>query len=254
MSIEKEIQCRLDAIEADHRVRILYACESGSRAWGFASSNSDWDVRFIYDHDLPWYLSISHKRDVIELPIEGDLDINGWDLRKALYLLGKSNPVLNEWLGSPIVYRADREFVAGMCVLAERFLNPVALFHHYQHMACGNFREYLKGETVRVKKYLYVLRPILACLWIERGLGIPPVLFDELVAGVVSEGELFAEIEALLVRKKAGDELQSGPRLPVIHAFIEQELERLRNVAIEKAEPVDWSELDRFFQSRLGVS
>lgn len=253
MNVGEEIRHRLDAIEIDHRVRILYACEAGSRAWGFASTDSDFDVRFIYAHESPWYLSINPQRDVIELPIEGNLDINGWDLRKTLQLLGKSNPVLIEWLGSPIVYRADQDFVAGMRDLAGRFLNPAALFHHYQHMARGNFREYLQGETVRVKKYLYVLRPILACRWIEQFLTVPPVRFAELVASVVADGSLLAEIEALLARKMAGEELQSGPRLPMIHAVIEQEMDRLQQVTIGKGKPAESWELDRFFRSQLGL-
>ena len=109
----------LKEIEARHGVAILYACESGSRGWGFASQDSDYDVRFIYQNPRNWYLSIDEKRDVIELPINDELDINGWDLRKALRLLRKSNPALFEWLSSPIVYRQDEEFVSGflLCLI-----------------------------------------------------------------------------------------------------------------------------------------
>ena len=113
-TVRSEIEARLLVIEAEHGVRVLYACESGSRGWGFASPDSDYDVRFIYAHPLPWYLRVAAERDVIELPISGDLDINGWELRKALGLLKKGNATLIEWLGSPIVYRADPEFLYSM--------------------------------------------------------------------------------------------------------------------------------------------
>jgi predicted nucleotidyltransferase len=99
-AMRDEIQTRLAAIESEHGVRVLYACESGSRGWGFASPDSDYDVRFIYAHPLPWYLSVEPQRDVIELPISGDLDINGWELRKALKLLKSGNAPLMEWWDS----------------------------------------------------------------------------------------------------------------------------------------------------------
>ena len=102
--MEQLIHSRLIEIEAKNAIKIVYACESGSRAWGFPSANSDYDVRFIYIRPVDWYLSIYEKRDVIEYPIDEQLDISGWDLKKALQLLRKTNPPLLEWLGSPIVY------------------------------------------------------------------------------------------------------------------------------------------------------
>ena len=112
--VAAQIDVRLSAIEAEFGVRILYACESGSRGWGFASPDSDYDVRFIYVHPLAWYLQVHVQRDVIELPISDELDINGWELRKALGLLRKGNATLIEWLDSPIVYRADAVFLQAM--------------------------------------------------------------------------------------------------------------------------------------------
>src|SRR5271154_5671921 len=143
----------LRRIEQAYDVRVLYACESGSRAWGFASQDSDYDVRFIYVHTRNWYLSIEDRRDVIEEPISDSLDISGWELRKALRLLRKSNPPLLEWLKSPVVYSQDGEFLAGFRELAAGYYSPVRCFAHYLHMASGNVREYLKGETVWLKKY-----------------------------------------------------------------------------------------------------
>ena len=110
--MKSEIVAQIQGIESAHDVKVLYACESGSRGWGFASPDSDYDVRFIYVHRLPWYLQVSRTRDVIEVPISGDLDINGWELRKALGLMKKGNATLIEWLDSPVVYRSDVAFLA----------------------------------------------------------------------------------------------------------------------------------------------
>ena len=125
-------------LEATRDVRVLYACESGSRAWGFASRDSDYDVRFLYVHRRDWYLSVDDRRDVIEQSIANDLDVSGWELRKALRLLRKSNPPLLEWLRSPVVYRHDPLFAAEFGALASEFYSPRRCFAHYLHMARGN--------------------------------------------------------------------------------------------------------------------
>lgn len=230
------ILASLDHIEEDEQVRIFYACESGSRAWGFASRDSDYDVRFLYLHHPNWYLSVDleHKRDVIERPIVERLDVNGWDLRKALVLLRKSNPPLLEWLGSPIVYRDQYDIVDVMRKLVPEAYSPVACLHHYLHMAQGNLREYLQGETVWTKKYFYVLRPVLAIRWIERGHGVAPTAFKTLVDRVVEEEALRREIEKLMERKRAGDELDRGPRVPLISDFVEAEIARLEHAHLGK--------------------
>ncbi|MEM7539670.1 MAG: nucleotidyltransferase domain-containing protein, partial [Chloroflexota bacterium] len=145
MSIQTEIQAELQKLTHDFDVSVLYACESGSRAWGFPSKDSDYDVRFVYTHRPEWYLSMNleHKRDVIELPINDVLDINGWDLRKALKLYRKSNPPLLEWLGSPIVYNEQGQLADKLRALATQYYSPISCMYHYFHMAKGNYREYL---------------------------------------------------------------------------------------------------------------
>src|SRR5262245_54567602 len=170
----------LAGIEARFDVRVLFACESGSRGWGFASPDSDYDVRFVYVNQLPWYLTVEPGRDVIEQPISGELDINGWDLRKTLQLLRESNPTLLEWLRSPIVYQQETAWAERLRALAEDGFSPVRGYHHYVSMAKKNLREHLYGEVVRYKKYLYVLRPLLAARWIREGRGVPPMRFAEL--------------------------------------------------------------------------
>ena len=223
-----QIQECLAQIEREHNVRILYACESGSRAWGFESKDSDYDVRFIYVRPRDWYLSIDveRKRDVIEVPISDDLDISGWDVRKTLQLFYKSNPPLNEWLVSPIVYKESGDFATELRAMAPGSYNPIAAHYHYLRMADNNFRSYLKGEIVRRKKYLYVLRPLLAVNWIESGKGVVPIEFDQLVSGTVSDSALLDEIGQLLTLKRNGMESDEGPRFEVIHQFIESEMKR----------------------------
>ena len=135
----QRVQDALAQVEAERDVRVLFACESGSRAWGFASRDSDYDVRFLYAHRRDWYLSVEDRRDVIERPIADDLDVSGWELRKALRLLRKSNPPLLEWLQSPVVYRRDPVFTTEFGVLASEFYSPRRCFAHYLHMAFGNW-------------------------------------------------------------------------------------------------------------------
>ena len=163
---------------------------------------------------------------MIEVPINDDLDISGWDVRKTLQLFYKSNPPLNEWLISPIVYLEHGEFAHRLRELAPDSYNPIAAHYHYLRMADNNFRSYLKGEIVRRKKYLYVLRPLLAVNWIENGTGVVPIAFDKLVAGTVSDVKLLREIDELLDLKRGGMESDEGPRFNLIHAFIESEMER----------------------------
>lgn len=226
-AMREQVMAHLRAIEAQHNVSILFACESGSRGWGFASPDSDYDVRFIYVNRLPWYLTVAPGRDVIELPISGDLDINGWDLRKALGLMRESNPTLLEWLRSPIVYREEVETMARFRALAEQVFSNAKGWHHYASMAKKNFREHLQADEVRYKKYLYVLRPLLAARWIRTQPGVPPMRFAELAQHTLdatTDAALIAEINALLEVKMRAGEAATSPRWPGIHAFIEAEL------------------------------
>lgn len=217
-------------------VRVLLAVESGSRAWGFASKDSDYDVRFIYAHPADWYVSVETKRDVIETTFDGDIDAAGWDVRKALGLLRKSNPPLLEWLRSPIIYEEDTAFTDALRGLADIYYSPDRCFQHYLHMAEGNFRDYLRRDVVWLKKYLYVLRPVCACRWIERSLGPVPMEFHRLVQHTVDDPSLQTAIAELVERKSRGEELDRAPQIPVISKFIEDELPRLAAIAPPKTE------------------
>lgn len=222
------VQC-LHHIEIRHHVKVLFACESGSRGWGFASPDSDYDVRFVYVNRLHWYLSIEPGRDVIEQPISGELDVNGWDIRKALKLLHASNPVLLEWLRSPIVYLQDARLAARLRMLAEQHLALDRAYHHYVSMARKNLREYLLGETVRYKKYLYVLRPLLAARWIRAGRGAPPMRFADLAEATLDDGVLVSEINRLLEVKMRAGEAATSPRWERLHDFIVTEMDEAQS-------------------------
>ncbi len=239
-----EIVAQIQLIESTYDVKVLYACESGSRGWGFASPDSDYDVRFIYVHRLPWYLQVSPERDVIEVPISGDLDINGWELRKALGLMKKGNATLIEWLDSPVVYRSDEAFLAQIRDAALQTHQAERSFHHYIHMARGNYREYLRGEAVRLKKYLYVLRPLLATLWVEQGRGVAPIRFSDLVDALVADPALQQSIDELLNHKRQASESQYGRPWPLINQFIDRELTRLESVSPPSHQKIDFSVLD----------
>ena len=232
----EQIKSKLLEIQEQENVHIFYACESGSRAWGFPSANSDYDVRFIYVRPKNWYLSIDveAKRDVIEVPINDELDVSGWDLRKALGLLKKSNPPLLEWFSSPIIYMNDEEITDKFRSLMPACYSPTACIYHYLNMARNNFREYLRGDIVSVKKYFYVMRPILAIKWIETKGSIMPMEFGDLVDGLITDPGLRHEIDSLIERKRNGDELKREPRIEVISAFIENELKRLESMVVEK--------------------
>jgi uncharacterized protein len=226
-----EVHRRLADVEDKDGVRIVYAVESGSRAWGFPSADSDYDVRFVYVRPRDWYLSVNleSRRDVIERPIVDHIDLSGWDIRKALRLFAKSNPPFLEWLSSPIIYRDELGLAAAVRALLPRYYSPVSSLYHFLRMAQGNYREFLQGPEVIVKKYFYVLRPLLAVRWIEQGRGPVPMEFARLLV-TVEDAELLNEIEALIERKKRGDELAREPAIQPISRFIISEIDRPRAV------------------------
>lgn len=221
----QRILADLDTIEREEGVRILFAVESGSRAWGFPSPDSDYDARFVYVREADWYLSLQPGRDVIELPIDGDFDVNGWDIQKALLLLLKPNPVLLEWLASPIRYRWDDAACATLSAFAQRTAYARACLHHYLSVSRRLWNEFVEGrEGVNLKKYLYILRPALCIAWIrERPGAIPPMSLPELMAGVELEAGFRAEVAELLARKAQTSEVGEGKRIGVLDDLVQRE-------------------------------
>lgn len=251
----ERIMEQLRRIESEEQVKILYACESGSRAWGFPSRDSDYDVRFIYIRPVDWYVSIFDRRDVIERPISCLLDINGWDMKKALLLFRKSNPPLLEWLHSPIRYMESPAAERIRSIAGDAF-SPRSCIYHYLHMAKRNYREYLQGDLINIKKYFYVLRPILACEWTEKRGTMAPVAFPQLVRAILPEdSELKRVILHLLERKIAGDEMDLEPRIEPINAYIEEKIAYYEQAASAMpeagSEPALDRRLDEMFRSVL---
>lgn len=231
--VKAEILRRLELAEMEHDVKIILAVESGSRAWGFESSNSDYDARFIYVNKPEWYLSVGleEKRDVIEYPIVDDLDINGWDLRKALRLYWKSNPALMEWVQSPIIYSESTSFKSSILNLVPDVYSVESGIYHYRSMAKNNFRGYLKNEFVPLKKYFYVLRPLLSVRWLEKYNKPAPIEFNKLLHLISEHEVLLKAIDNLLIQKRSSLELGVLPQIPEIHNFIESELERIESIS-----------------------
>src|SRR5690606_3006233 len=231
--VRTEIVSRLEKVEKEHDVRILFAIESGSRAWGFSSPNSDFDVRFIYMRDPSWYQSVDleERRDVVEYPIVDDIDLNGWDVRKALRLFWKSNPAFVEWIQSPITYIEQSVFRTRALNALPSVYAPEKGIYHYLSMAKTNYRGYLRESTVPLKKYFYVLLPLLAARWVSQTGSAAPIEFEKLLALLKGERDVLAAVHTLLEQKRNAPELGRAPAVPILNEFIEAELEnQLLNV------------------------
>ncbi|MFV0415957.1 MAG: DNA polymerase beta superfamily protein [Chthoniobacterales bacterium] len=227
-AVKANIQSELKKLATDRDVTVLWACESGSRAWGFESLDSDYDVRFIYVRPTRDYLNVASVRDVIEVPIADDLDISGWDLKKALGLLRKSNPPLLEWMQSPIVYEEFPEFRKGFWELCQQYFCPKSCMYHYMSMATRGRRSYLDADTIRLKRYFYMLRPVLACQWLAEKGGIVPMEFEVLLQELVPEGRVKSLIKDLLERKRSDVELGEGPVIPELSQFIIEKMDSFK--------------------------
>lgn len=250
--IAGKINLKLDEIEKTKNVRILHAVESGSRAWGFASPDSDYDVRFVYVRLKEDYLRLDEQRDVIEWQLDEILDINGWDLKKALRRFAKGNATLFEWSGSPIVYRTTKAWER-IREIAKNYFSEKAAVYHYYGMANNTLQRYLLGETVKYKKYFYALRPLLAARYIESYHTAPPVLFDDLLK-MPLPSDLRKAIDELLEAKKKTTEEEENPHMPVIRDFIVKETERQKKMADNLADDYnkDWTVLNSLFTEIIG--
>lgn len=247
MEIREAIQRELEKIEREKAVKILHAAESGSRAWGFASPDSDYDVRFVYVRPMSDYLRINPPRDVIEWKLDEVLDINGWDLQKTMRQIAGGNPTVFEWDASPIVYRTTPEWRKVIACSRAYFSEKHAVGHYYG-TAMSTWAKHLTEDTVRYKKYFYALRPLLAAIYIEQAHQIPPVLFSELLK-MDMPGELRFAIDVLLERKKTTTEGERSPHIPEVRDFIREELERQKSLCAKLPEDrnPDWGAMNRCF-------
>lgn len=238
---------KLKEVERCESVRILHAVESGSRAWGFASPDSDYDVRFIYLRRPEEYLRLDHVKDTIEWQLDEVMDINGWDVKKALQLAQKVNPTLYEWNNSPIVYRTSRIWKKAKDKIDDCFLSGPAL-HHYFNMAYNNYENHRGKKQILLKRYFYAIRPILAAKWILQNEAPPPVLFTDLLEAE-KKNIPYKAIVDLLERKKYTLEFGKEDRMPELDTFIEKELEALEKILNNLNRPPvrEWGELNKLF-------
>ena len=240
------IKEKLIEIEKRENIKILHCVESGSRAWGFPSPDSDYDVRFIYVRPKEYYLCLDKTRDVIEWQLDETLDINGWDLQKMLRLLHGSNPTVFEWKNSPIVYKTSDEWNCIAKVIDDYFSAKSGIYH-YLNMAKTNYRDYLKGDIVRLKKYFYVLRPILACEYIRENQKSPPMLFKDLLCYL--DGEVKNEVLKLLELKMKTSELGEGKAVECINRYIENKISEIDKYAksMPAFQKIEWNNLNNLF-------
>lgn len=223
MNIQQQILKQLQATQQEHNVHIPIAVESGSRAWGFASPDSDYDCRFIYVHNRDWYLSVFEGRDTIEYTPDAIFDVGGWDVRKVIAHLVKSNAVMLEWLSSGVVYRMDEKIHSELWKLGEAFFNPVAVSWHYLSMARNKLGEIEETETAKIKKYFYVLRPLACIRYIHTHGKIPHMRYRYNLAEISLSEMIRGEIELLLTKKETAAEGCLMPRNNILLDFFHRE-------------------------------
>lgn len=245
---------KLREIEEAYQIKVLFAAESGSRSWRTAAPDADFDIRFIYIRRPQDYLRLEPMRDVLEFPIEDGWDMSGWDLDKTLRLLYKANPRIYEWFSSPLIY-TDREFANRFEPILNQYFSEKSAVYHYLHMAKQQKDHFLEGDSVKLKKYLYAIHPLMAARWVLDRHAPPPVVFRELMDAMLPE-EIRADVDVLISRKVMYPEQKMIDREPKLDQYIDEQLGALSKLAValpEKAEP-GWEALNRFFLAELALA
>lgn len=220
--MKAKINQYIQRLEAERNIKILLACETGSRAWGFPSPDSDYDIRVIYMHEKDWYISLHPKRDHFNLMFEDNmLDITGWDLRKSLNLLYRSNAALLERIQSPMVYCADEKFREEITEIADDFYAPIAVMYHYLSLTKKMMDGMEEAESIKLKKLFYALRSALVCKWILTSQERPPISIFKLMDGLNLAESMRQRILNLIAIKTEMDESYMHSKEPEIIAFIQ---------------------------------
>ncbi|MBF1083278.1 MAG: nucleotidyltransferase domain-containing protein [Solobacterium sp.] len=247
------IQKKLEEIEKQEHVKVILAVESGSRAWGFESTDSDYDVRFIYVREQEMYLRLDSIRDVIEWQLDEVFDISGWDIKKALQLLYKSNPTLFEWINSPIIYKETEEALE-LRNLAKEYFDVKKSVMHYLNMTSTTFNNYLQDDMVKLKKYFYAIRPILAAKYALENKIQPPVKFSELKETMLDDA-INDEVNHLLELKINSNEMQYIPVINCLNQYIENNMNEIKNYANSIAEShFEWDRLNQYFLKLVNIN
>ena len=235
-NVEKDIQEHLRRIEKEHGVTIVAAIESGSRAWGFPSPDSDFDVRFIYAHSKDWYIQLTPERDVIEVPISPVLDISGWDIRKAMNLANNGNAVVQEWLISPIFYRQHEVLAPLLRQCIAGAFSAKATYHHYFSMANGMFED-VSADKVKLKRFFYFARATLSAWWVVKRQTMPPIVFKDLLAGLTDDAVVIGSFDRLILAKSQLGESEVLAVDPVCLSFVVEMFRRFTDSDIDRLNP-----------------
>jgi predicted nucleotidyltransferase len=259
--VVRAVDARLDRVEQEHGVSVVWAIESGSRAWGFPSPDSDYDCRFLYVRPAADYLGLRSRRDVIETPLDKVFDVNGWDVRKAFALMVRGNATVGEWLRSPIVYRGDALLRDELMQLAEDVVDRDALRRHYLHVARNNLA--LLASSGVAKKFFYALRPAVTLRWmrVRADSALPPMDLPTLVAGAAVPDGVRAAVDELIDRKSLTRELGALVVPDVLLDFVEAELRHAeadlperRSPDADEARTRAWTVAEEAFRRLVGVA
>jgi predicted nucleotidyltransferase len=246
----ENILIKLEKLEKKLDIKILYACETGSRAWGFPSPDSDYDVRFIYMHKKYWYLSLAEKKDSVEVALAGDLDITGWDLKKCLVLLKKSNAPLIERFQSPMEYFAEPRFKDDFKKLIESYYSPTAVFFHHHSLAKKFWEDIKDSKEIKLKSYFYLVRSLLSCNWIVKDISILPMDIEGLMQ-LTSETNRTLLRELITLKATVGEKYLH-PKTEALHNLAEELLTFIEaskdNLGVNDN---SYAQLDKFFLKTL---
>lgn len=247
-SRQKEITAKLSELEAEQNIAIIHAVESGSRAWGFPSKDSDYDVRVIYHHPKVWYITAFEKKDNFELPIDSLLDIGGWDVAKCMRLLHKGNAVIHEWLKSPLIYRSKLPQYDLLAGLAEQVFNPAAAFHHYYSMAKKRFADNEPPGTA--KSFLYGMRALLSASWIAEHQTAPSIVFEDLL-NTQFDHTLRELIDQLLIDKTQAAEKDTFHLNAQLLKYCREKTETLSQLSLTYSKTVRTTAYDEVLNALL---
>ena len=229
--MKKEIINHINKLEVEKDITILLATESGSRAWGCPSPDSDYDIRIIFKRKTADYLRINEQPDSLDYFHGELLDINGWDIKKTFRLIKKSNVTPFEWAQSPIIYKEVDNFRQVIFELCKAYFNPKHAINHYRGIAKNSYADITKESNIKLKKLFYVLRPIMAAKWIASKNEIPPMDIPNLIS-IINNNEIIAKINSLLEIKKDCNEDYIHTLSPLLSDFIKEEINILTDLKV----------------------
>lgn len=250
---KETITDELERIQSEEGFKILFACEAGSRVWGFSSPNSDFDVRFVYLRPVGDYLRLEERRDVYERVLYDEIDVVGWDLTKFLRLLRGSNPSTIEWLSSHDVYYEDSRFQKVRELLGDCF-DPLSSAYHYFGMAKQHDMRYLKNEMLSAKKYLYIIRSILAINWCITRFEPVPMRFDDLKNAMMPK-DLLPNVDRMLASKRSTSETHMTEHDDGLDAWIHEEMGHIPTdlKQFTHKPKIEWERIDKVFLEALDM-